>query len=464
MAIEKSTGVNESEQFLISLCEGTFLKLWSYPNPFTDDDLGKELCDLIAFFDNHLFIFFDRSPAKPLKLEPDGSGIKPAKWKRWKRKVVEKQIASVAGAEKYIRNGNPIFLDGKRQKPLPVTFDPATVTIHKIIVAHGAKEACEQFAEDNVSGSIGIIYQDKDKFPEIPAPFILHLDRESPIHVLDSHTLSLVLEELDTPYEFTQYLVEKERAISECGLLYCGEEDLLAHYLGNWDASSEKHYIGPGPEHDYTMIFIAEGEWAGFIQSDEYERRQNANMTSYLWDRLIQNTSQHMLDGTSWGHSEVFSGEGAMHVMAKEPRFSRRALAEAMISAMTAFPEPTGELQRMVSYYPSHYEGVGYVFLQYMDPEWETRPDEYRKMRQAILELACGVAKNQHPEIHTIVGFAMFPPKYTKGNHEDFVLFDCSQWSPEDEQSYAERNKQLRLFNPDNSRLTEKHVAEFPSE
>lgn len=41
----KSTGVTETERLLAEFCERSFLKLWSYPNPFKDD--GHELCDLL---------------------------------------------------------------------------------------------------------------------------------------------------------------------------------------------------------------------------------------------------------------------------------------------------------------------------------------------------------------------------------------------------------------------------------
>jgi hypothetical protein len=46
MAIEKSTGQTRTEQYLSHLCDRTFLKIWSYANPFKAD--GKELCDLMA--------------------------------------------------------------------------------------------------------------------------------------------------------------------------------------------------------------------------------------------------------------------------------------------------------------------------------------------------------------------------------------------------------------------------------
>jgi hypothetical protein len=55
--ISKSVGLTRTEQFLSKLCDNTFLKLWSYPNPFREP--GKELCDLIAVFENHVYLFFE---------------------------------------------------------------------------------------------------------------------------------------------------------------------------------------------------------------------------------------------------------------------------------------------------------------------------------------------------------------------------------------------------------------------
>ena len=51
-------GVTPTEELLYSLCQNTFLRLWCYANPFKDD--GKEFCDLLAVFGDHVFIFFDR--------------------------------------------------------------------------------------------------------------------------------------------------------------------------------------------------------------------------------------------------------------------------------------------------------------------------------------------------------------------------------------------------------------------
>ncbi len=113
--IRKSEGVTPTEKVLSSLCERTFLKLWSYPNPFKDD--GNELCDLIAVFDDHVFVFFDRE-VKAFDKIPDEDVL--VAWMRWKRKVVDKQIKALKGAEKYVRSGNPIFLDSKCETELPI--------------------------------------------------------------------------------------------------------------------------------------------------------------------------------------------------------------------------------------------------------------------------------------------------------------------------------------------------------
>ena len=60
--IHKSEGITPTEKLLSQLCENTFLKFWSYPNPYKND--RKELCDLIAVFDDHVFVFFDRESRK----------------------------------------------------------------------------------------------------------------------------------------------------------------------------------------------------------------------------------------------------------------------------------------------------------------------------------------------------------------------------------------------------------------
>jgi hypothetical protein len=122
-------------------------------------------------------------------------------------------------------------------------MDAESITVHKIIVAHGAAQACKNFSDSNISGSLAISYGDTSDLGSWP--FMVHLDRSAPVHIFDTHNLPIVLGELDTIKDFSDYLDAKIRAISSLDMLwYCGEEDLLAHYWLNRDPVSKQHYIG----------------------------------------------------------------------------------------------------------------------------------------------------------------------------------------------------------------------------
>jgi hypothetical protein len=277
MAIERSTGQTRTERFLAELCDRTFLKLWCYPNPFKAD--GKELCDVLAVFEDHVFLFFDRESRKFDAVDKD-VGLT---WDRWKREAIDKQIKTAAGAKSYIeRYRDRVYLDAKRTTPFPLTIPPGELHIHKIVVAHGAKEACERFSEQNVSGSLGSSYE--ETAIDIPLPFIVSLDKRDPVHLLDSHNLEIVLAELDTLSDLNDFLDAKEKAIRDLEFLaYCGEEDLLAHYFYNYDPATKAHYIGVADK-SVNGLFIGEGEWRDFIKTAPYQRRKADNEFSYLWD------------------------------------------------------------------------------------------------------------------------------------------------------------------------------------
>jgi hypothetical protein len=77
--ISKSQGQTPTEASLARLCDDTFLKLWSYANPRKSN--GKEICDLIAVFENHVFLFFARESRTFDTSSQDISVI----WARWKK-------------------------------------------------------------------------------------------------------------------------------------------------------------------------------------------------------------------------------------------------------------------------------------------------------------------------------------------------------------------------------------------
>jgi hypothetical protein len=134
--ISKSIGLTSTEQYLSRLCDRTFLKLWSYPNPFRAR--GKELCDLIAVFENHVYLFFDRE-TKTLTGEVEDFALA---WERWKKEAITKQIKSAKKARNHVlKNRDQIYLDAACTIRLPVKLPISNMVVHTIIVAHGASDA-----------------------------------------------------------------------------------------------------------------------------------------------------------------------------------------------------------------------------------------------------------------------------------------------------------------------------------
>lgn len=446
MKIAKPESLTPTESLLSQLCDKLFLRLWSWPTPRKDD--GKELCDLIAIFDDHVFIFFDRE-SKALRNAKKAVNVT---WSRWKKGVIDKQVNTVNGAARYIRDGRPVFLDSRCEQPFPGVI-PQSPIVHKIIVAHGAKEACETDSENNVYGSIGIIYS--DTVNTSAAPFVIRLGRHDPVHVLDSFNLGIVLGELDTFHDFLAYITEKEQAIARYSWLdYAGEEDLLARYFMDHDKRRERYRIRT--EETGPMLRIPEGTWKRFVDCGLQQKRREANKQSYYWDELIQRTYQNALDGTTIGASP-WKGNDALREMAREPRLARRALSAGMLKSIRTFPRTQGMIPRFTFMSPLADESKMYVFLQYRRQD---KPfDEYRHVRKNMLSIACGVVKNRYPSLETVVGIAMDAPMYSSFDGEDFVLLECEHWSDEDRAHYDRENEKLGLFK--NALKTERRITDF---
>ena len=455
MTKTESVGVTHTEQFLAELCGRSFLRLWSYANPYKDD--AHEFCDVLGVFENHVFIFFDREKHLPdLNAEDDPE----VKWARWKRATIDRQVVTAHGAERYIRSGRKIYLDACKTKPFPIPLNLDSLIIHKIIVAHGADSACKNFDESNVYGSLAISYGERGL--QDSWPFMIHLDRNAPVHVFDTHNLPIILGELDTVKDFSDYLDAKAYAISRFDVLsYCGEEDLLAHYWLNFDPSSKKHFIGTTDD-TINGVMIGEGEWHDLIALPQYQATKEANQKSYLWDEIIQKTCDNWLAGVLLGDGELLSGRGAIHEMAKEPRFMRREAAERMFHAIEAFPDDRGSITRHLCFFNSYYPDKGYVFLQFWAPP-EMRPAHgtYRAKRQELLRIACGVAKNRNPHLKVIVGIAISPPKFDREIAEDFIWLDCDNWSSEQYREYESLNSVWNFFGT--GVRHEKTIREFVS-
>lgn len=454
IVISKSSGVTDSERMLAEFCERTFLKLWSYSNPYKDD--GHELCDLLVVFGDYVFIFFDRENQLPEVSDKDPQVL----WDRWKRNVVDRQVKTSHGAERYIRSGRGIFLDAKGTTPFPLAIELEKAVIHKIIVAHGAKEACEQASEQNVFGSLAITYCESGGGPT--QPFHVEIDKRNPVHVFDSHNLSIVLSELDTVSDFTDYLNEKLRAVAKFdSLVYCGEEDLLGHYLLNYDKAAKRHIIGTKRD-DVNSVMIGEGEWHDFIKTELYKNTKNEDRISYFWDELIQRTCQNALNGALGGNSDLLRGPNAIFEMVKEPRFIRRSLADKIRRTVVSFPDHRSKLTRQVTFLPSYRPDVGYVFFQLRVPDAIRREPDYLDKRRMLLEIACGATKNKFSYLTKVIGIGMDAPKFAgETNSEDFILLPCGTWTDEMRAHYEKQNQEWNFFGTAQLKQYNEHVTQF---
>src|SRR6266849_2272489 len=126
-------GVTATERYLARLCKRTFLSLWSYPVVFRDQGRstgigdGKEVCDLLVVFENHIIIFSDKDCrfADTGNLEID--------WSRWYKKAILKSAEQVWGAERWIRKfPNRLFLDRRCTAHFPISLpDPSHAIFHR---------------------------------------------------------------------------------------------------------------------------------------------------------------------------------------------------------------------------------------------------------------------------------------------------------------------------------------------
>ena len=415
-------------------------------NPHKDD--GHEFCDVLAVFEDHVFIFFDREKQLAEFSEEEDPQVR---WSRWKRGAIDRQINTAHGAERYIRSGRRLFLDAKKTKEFPIPVNTETIIVHRIIVAHGAVEACKSFSESNVYGSLAICYGEQGDY-ELP-PFVISLDRNDPVHVFDSHNLPIILGELDTVKDFSDYLDSKTSAIKKLKTLYyCGEEDLLANYWLNLDSDQKTHYVGV-KDPSISSLMVAEGEWRNLIALPQYIETKRVNKISYLWDKIIDKTCANWSKGDLLGDGDLLNGRNTIHEMAKEPRFTRRIFAERMCNAIDAFPATKDRPTRYLTFLNSFYPDKGYVFLQLWVP-LDIRGEEgsFREKRQEILMIACGSAKNYHPHLKTVIGIAIPPPKLEHKIGEDLVWMDCSEWSEERSIEYKALNEGWNFFATGKSR------------
>jgi hypothetical protein len=209
--VTRYEGGTTAERYLKRLCDGTFLSLWSYSGIYRDQGNsgkghGKEICDLIVVFRNHVIIFSDKDCEFP------NSGNLEIDWSRWYRKAVENSAKQVLGAERWLKSYlTRVFLDRACTIPFPIELpDSSIAKYHLVIVAHDVSPRCH--SELGGSGTLMIVpniigREHCQSFESGGRPFSLgRIDSEDRyIHILDDTSLSILLTTLDTVTDFVDY-------------------------------------------------------------------------------------------------------------------------------------------------------------------------------------------------------------------------------------------------------------------
>jgi len=446
--MHRAGGITESERYLKRLCDHTFLSLWSHSGVYRDQVTGqkgdgKEVCDLLVVFQDHVIIFSDKDCAFP------NSGNLNLDWSRWFRRAVLGSAKQVWGAERWIKSyPDRLFLDRACTQPFPIDLpDAASTQFHRIVVAHDSGTRCKQILGGSGSlmiapNIIGAMHYDTGCGGILPFTIGQVDPSKGFVHVLDDTSLDIVLRTLDTISDLVEYLTKKERFILSGKLGgAAGEEDLLATYLTKVNEKQEHDFVVP---ETVTQLFIDEGHWEVFSRHPQRIAQVEANEVSYAWDALVEEFNSHIIAGTQYYASPggVNTGEKSIRFLARESRTRRRYLAAALLEIIGKRMPQGFRHTRII---PPYLIGDPYyVFLLFPHPP-NVDYQKYREVRRIFLAACCRVLKLVYPDALDIMGIATEAGK-PSARSQDVMYLDARHWTEEDQANALDLQKRYELF------------------
>ncbi len=479
--IDRGTGSTDSERYLASLAEKTFLSLWSYPNTYNDNrgsktGDGKEICDLLVVFGDDVLLFSDKNIEWKDNLDITIS------WKRWYKRAIGKSVQQIRGAERWLReHPDRVFLDSSCSQRLPIGLPPAERRrFHGIAVALGAEEA-GRAAFGTSDGSFIIVPSIKGDAhsPQDNTacmPFLIgDVDPDGPfVHVFDKSGLDLVMAELDTVSDFVRYLNHRANAIrAEKIVIAEHEADLLAFYLQNEDEEGGHVFAKKGAAPS-TAYVVQGGLYEQLTARPEYKARVQANSISSAWDKLIGMFAKTVLDGTVIAPPDMDVSartiERALRIMAAEDRTRRRLLSEAFIGALeSAHRQPKLRFSRgvlPVGSAPDPFCAYVFVFLPFPDDvDLKRGYSQYREVRGAILATYAYAILRRHRNLKRVIGIAMEGPggsDLRQGTSEDLVMLEVEKWTDELIEEVEEREKLYDVMRDKRVNYSAVSTQEYP--
>lgn len=450
--ISRGEGLTPQERYIGQICEKTFLSLWSYPGIHRDQkngtNTGKEVCDLLVVFENHIIIFSAKSCDFP---KSDDVALD---WGRWYKRAIHKSAEQIWGAERWIlKNPDRLFTDPECSTKLPIPLPIAEkARVHRIAVAHGVAPRCKEVLKG--SGSLLFDSDISGKQAHVQGkPFTVGFidPKKGFVHVFDDTTFDIILKTLDTITDFVTYLSEKESLISSGRhISFAGEEDLLAFYLQNTNGQG-KHCLELLKSGD--RIVIDSGFWDVFINSEERKAQIKEDKASYFWDTIIERLNKHILDNSLYytNSSSISEIEISIRFLAKEPRFHRRVLSKGFLDIICKTPS-NGKFTRVIP--SSEPEGPVYIFLVVSNFGFSSHA-KYREFRRGLLQDYCLITKLKFPHKKDFIGIATEPGN-SGPKSEDLIYFNASDWTEEQAQKARELQQQTGIM----TKITAGHIHE----
>ena len=458
-SVPKAEGVTESERYLARVAEKSFLNLWSYPSPFRDQQQsgrgdGKELCDLLVVCGRYIVIFSEKTIAWP-------NGNVTVAWCRWAKRAVRDAAKQAKGSERWITEfPDRIFLDRRCETPFPINLpSPDERIIHRVVVARGAAAACRE----HVPGSSGSLIvnpritgeQHWSGTPEAIEPFCVgDVDPAgSFVHVVNETSLEVMMRELDTIRDFTDYLEKKALFVRSSRLSRAhGEENMIAYYAIRINERGEHDFVpqGQSPDQADAPIEIDGTHYVRMATDPRYLAKKQADEISYLWDSLIEAFTTHMLGGTSITLGEyafdLRRNELGVRYMALERRFFRRSHGEAVRGALRRGMTTDIFFRMMMASANQRECETAFFVITFRWVRSKFASDSYEEYRLARTNhahiYANGILERFH-HLKRVIGISREPPGHKHGVSEDMIYAEQADWT--DEQRAAIRQDCERL-------------------
>jgi hypothetical protein len=456
-------GYTDTERLLGQLARRSFLSPWSYSNLYRDQRSshaskdGKELCDLLVVFGDHLVIFSDKYCEVPR------SGDEDVKWSRWFKRAVLSAAKQVWGAERWIKEGlGPLYLDRRCLEQLPIDLpDRMHAKIHRVVVANGLQRAypIDQRRHNGLKIVPSIEGHDHlKKEREGGEPYAVGNLSASKgfVHVFDDTNLIHVLDTLDTVSDFIAYLEAKERLFASGRFAGADSElDLLAAYLMTFD-QDDNHTFPPSSQ--AAPLWVPAGTWEAFVNGDLRAQQIEADRISYFWDALIEQTSENIGNRTEYYTTlaGLREGEKILRVLAQESRFRRRTLARNLVQ-VAQYNDPNQN--RFARTMQADLPGRPYFIFMTLEQPRSVEYDRYRVVGREMMQAYCMAAKLKFPDAQTIIGIAT---EYGAGPFAsyDLMRYEAREFTAAD-RAEAERLRDLfRLYTSD--RAFESSEYEYP--